>query len=114
MIDRATVDRIYATANIVEVVGDFVALKKKGVNYSACCPFHNEKTPSFVVSPSKGVYKCFVFGKGGNAVTFVNGAREDDLRRGYALFWPRNTGIPFEEKEETPEEKQRNDDRERV
>ena len=71
MIDKATIDRIFAAANIVEVVGDFVTLKKKGINYQACCPFHNEKTPSFVVSPSKGLFKCFGCGKGGNAVTFV-------------------------------------------
>ena len=71
MIDRATIDRIYATADIVEVISDYVTLRKKGVNYQACCPFHNEKTPSFVVSPSKGVYKCFGCGKGGNAITFV-------------------------------------------
>lgn len=111
MIDRATVDRIYATANIVEVVGDFVALKKKGVNYSACCPFHNEKTPSFVVSPSKGVYKCFGCGKGGNAVTFV--MEHEKMTYVEAMrFLAKKYGIPFEEKEETPEEKQRNDDRE--
>ena len=59
LIDRATVDRIYAAADIVEIIGDYVTLKRKGVNYQACCPFHNEKTPSFVVSPSKGVFKCF-------------------------------------------------------
>ena len=53
MIDRETVDRIYAAANIVDIIGEYVTLKRKGVNYQACCPFHNEKTPSFVVSPSK-------------------------------------------------------------
>ena len=71
MIDRETIDRIYAAANIVDIIGEYVTLKRKGVNYQACCPFHNEKTPSFVVSPSKGVYKCFGCGKGGNAVTFL-------------------------------------------
>ena len=71
MIDRETVDRIYAAANIVEVVSDFVTLKRKGANYQACCPFHSERTPSFVVSPAKGLFKCFGCGKGGNAVTFV-------------------------------------------
>ena len=71
MIDKATIDRIFAAANIVEVVGDFVTLKKKGINYQACCPFHNEKTPSFVVSPSKGLFKCFGCGKGGGAINFV-------------------------------------------
>ena len=71
MIDRETVDRIYAAADIVEVVSDFVTLKKKGANYQACCPFHSERTPSFIVSPAKGLFKCFGCGKGGNAVTFV-------------------------------------------
>ena len=71
MIDRDTVDRIFAAANIVDVISDFVTLKKRGTNYMACCPFHNEKTPSFVVSPAKGLFKCFGCGKGGNAVTFV-------------------------------------------
>ncbi|MBO5710977.1 MAG: hypothetical protein J6R62_05630, partial [Rikenellaceae bacterium] len=59
MIDPAIKDKIFAVANIVEVVSDFVTLKKRGVNYIACCPFHNEKTPSFVVSQAKGVFKCF-------------------------------------------------------
>ena len=111
MIDRATVDRIYAAANVVEVVSDFVSLKKKGVNFMACCPFHNEKTPSFVVSPSKGLYKCFGCGKGGNAVTFV--MEHEKLTYVEALKWvAKKYGITVEEREETPEEKQRNDDRE--
>ena len=71
MIDRATIDRIYAAADIVDVISDYVTLRKKGANYQACCPFHNEKTPSFIVSPAKGVFKCFGCGKGGNAITFV-------------------------------------------
>ena len=71
MIDKSIVDRIYLAANIVEVVGDFASLNKKGVNYQACCPFHDEKTPSFVVSPTKGIYKCFGCGKAGNSITFV-------------------------------------------
>ena len=54
MIDRETIDRIYAAANIVDIIGEYVTLKRKGVNYQACCPFHNEKTPSFVVSPRRG------------------------------------------------------------
>ena len=57
MIDRATVDRIYAAADVVDIVSDFVTLKRAGVNYKACCPFHSEDTPSFVVSPAKGLYK---------------------------------------------------------
>ena len=71
MIPYETVDRIIDTARIEEVVGDFVTLKKRGANYTACCPFHNEKTPSFYVSPSKGIYKCFGCGKSGTAVGFV-------------------------------------------
>lgn len=111
MIDRATVDRIYAAANVVEVISDFVSLKKKGVNYVACCPFHNEKTPSFVVSPAKGLYKCFGCGVGGNAVTFV--MEHEKLTYVEALKWvAKKYGIAVEEREETPEEKQRNDDRE--
>ena len=71
MIDHATIERILDTAQIVEVVSDFVSLKKRGTNYVACCPFHHEKTPSFSVSPSKGIFKCFGCGKAGSAVTFV-------------------------------------------
>jgi DNA primase len=71
MIDQSTVERIFSTAQIVDVVGDYVALKKRGVNYSGLCPFHNEKTPSFSVSPGKNIYKCFGCGKAGNPVNFV-------------------------------------------
>lgn len=111
MIDRATVDKIYDTANVVEVISDFVSLRKQGVNYTACCPFHNEKTPSFVVSPSKGLYKCFGCGKGGNAITFV--MEHERLTYVEALKWvAKKYGITVEEREETPEEKQRNNDRE--
>lgn len=71
MIPQETVNLIQDTAQIVDVVGDYVTLKRRGANYVACCPFHNEKTPSFYVSPSKGIYKCFGCGKAGNAVGFV-------------------------------------------
>lgn len=71
MIPHETVDRILDTAQIADVVGDFVTLKRRGANFTACCPFHNEKTPSFYVSPSKGIYKCFGCGKSGTAVGFV-------------------------------------------
>ncbi len=111
MIDRETVDRIYAAANIVDIVGDFVTLKRKGVNYQACCPFHNEKTPSFVVSPSKGVYKCFGCGKGGNAVTFL--MEHENVTYPEALkMVAKRYGIEVREKELTPEEERRNNDRE--
>lgn len=111
MIDRETVDRIYAAANIVDIVGEYVTLRRKGVNYQACCPFHNEKTPSFVVSPSKGVYKCFGCGKGGNAVTFL--MEHENITYPEALkMVAKRYGIEVKEKEMTEEEVRRNDDRE--
>ncbi len=111
MIDRETVDRIYAAANIVDIIGDFVTLKRQGVNYQACCPFHNEKTPSFVVSPAKGLYKCFGCGKGGNAVTFL--MEHESITYPEALkMVAKRYGIEVQEREQTPEEQRRNDDRE--
>ncbi|MBR5863541.1 MAG: DNA primase [Alistipes sp.] len=111
MIDRNTVDRIYAAADIVDIISDYVTLKKKGVNYQACCPFHNEKTPSFVVSPSKGVYKCFGCGKGGNAVTFV--MEHESVTYPEALkIVAKRYGIEVEERVQTEEDVRRNNDRE--
>ncbi|MDG1283985.1 MAG: DNA primase, partial [Flavobacteriales bacterium] len=71
MIPQDTIDRIFEAARVEEIVGDFVELKKAGVNYKGRCPFHDEKTPSFVVSPTKGIYKCFGCGKGGNSIMFL-------------------------------------------
>ncbi len=71
IIDQTTIERIHEAARIEEVVSDFVTLRKRGVNLLGLCPFHNEKTPSFTVSPAKGIFKCFGCGKGGNAVHFV-------------------------------------------
>tara|TARA_B100000902_G_scaffold400057_1_gene475316 strand:- start:7536 stop:9419 length:1884 start_codon:yes stop_codon:yes gene_type:complete len=72
MIPKETIDLIFESSKIEEVIADYLPdLKKKGTNYWACCPFHNEKTPSFSVSPSKGIYKCFGCGKGGNVVNFI-------------------------------------------
>ena len=111
MIDSYTVDRIYAAADIVDIISDYVTLKKKGVNYQACCPFHNEKTPSFVVSPSKGVYKCFGCGKGGNAVTFV--MEHEGVSYPEALkIVAKRYGIEIQEREQTEEDVRRNNDRE--
>ena len=111
MIDRETVDRIYAAANIVDIIGDYVTLKRKGVNYTACCPFHNEKTPSFIVSPAKGLFKCFGCGKGGNAVTFL--MEQEGISYPEALkMVAKRYGIEVHEKELTEEEVRRNDDRE--
>ena len=111
MIDPETVDRIYAAANIVDIVSDYVTLRRKGVNYVACCPFHNEKTPSFVVSPAKGLFKCFGCGKGGNAVTFL--MEQEGISYPEALkMVAKRYGIEVHEKELTEEEVRRNDDRE--
>ena len=111
MIDRTTIDRIMDAADIVEVVQDFVSLKKRGVNYIGCCPFHNEKTPSFIVSPAKGIYKCFGCGKSGNAVGFV--MEHEQMTYPEALkYIARKYSIEVVEKELSPEEQQQNDDRE--
>ncbi len=111
MIDRDTIDRIYAAANIVDIIGEYVTLKRKGVNYQACCPFHNEKTPSFVVSPTKGLYRCFGCGKGGNAVTFI--MEHEGVSYPEALkIVAKKYGIEVKERELSPEENQRNDNRE--
>ncbi len=71
LINKETVDQIINAADIAEVVGDYVTLKRKGQNLWAPCPFHNEKSPSFSVSPAKGIYKCFGCGKAGNSVQFI-------------------------------------------
>ncbi len=105
MIDHATIERILDTAQIVEVVGDFVSLKKRGTNYVACCPFHHEKTPSFSVSPGKGIFKCFGCGKAGSAVTFV--MEHEQMSYVEALKYLGNKyGIEVKEKEESQEETQ--------
>ncbi len=111
MIDRETVDRIYAAADIVEIVSDYVTLKRKGVNYTACCPFHNEKTPSFIVSPAKGLFKCFGCGKGGNAVTFVMEQEACSYVEALKMVAKRYH-IEVHEREQTEEDIRRNDDRE--
>ncbi len=103
MIDRATIDRILDTARIEEVISDFVTLKKRGANYVACCPFHHEKTPSFSVSPSKGVFKCFGCGKAGSVVGFV--MEHEQMSYVEALkYLGQKYGIEVKEKEETAEE----------
>ena len=103
MIDRLTVDRILESARIEEVVGDFVSLKRRGANYVACCPFHQEKTPSFSVSPSKGIFKCFGCGKAGSVVTFV--MEHEQMNYVEALKYLGNKyGIEVKEKEETPQD----------
>ncbi|MBR4845469.1 MAG: DNA primase [Bacteroidaceae bacterium] len=111
MIDQATIDRILDAAQIVDVVSEFVTLKRAGVNYKGLCPFHNEKTPSFVVSPSKGLCKCFSCGKGGNVVHFI--MEHEQLSYYEALKWLANKyHIEIKERELSSEEKQAQNDRE--
>ena len=103
MIPQDTVTKILDSAQIVDVVSDFVSLKRRGANFIACCPFHNEKTPSFYVSPAKGIYKCFGCGKSGTAVGFV--MEHENMTYVEALkYLARKYGIEVKEKEETPEE----------
>ena len=103
MIPQETVNKILDAAQIVDVVGDFVTLKKRGANHIACCPFHNEKTPSFSVSPSKGIYKCFGCGKSGTAVGFV--MEHENMSYTEALkYLAKKYHIEVVEKEETAEE----------
>ena len=104
MIDQATVDRIIDTAQIVDVVSDFVSLKRRGANYTGLCPFHNEKTPSFSVSATKNICKCFSCGKGGNAVHFI--MEHEQISFVEALkYLARKYHIEIEERELTDEEK---------
>lgn len=111
MIDPSTIERILDAANISDVVSEFVTLKKRGVNQLGLCPFHNEKTPSFTVSPAKGIFKCFGCGKGGNSVNFV--MELEQLSYPDALRWlAKKYHIEIEEKEESQEEKLLKDERE--
>ncbi|MBS1651021.1 MAG: DNA primase [Bacteroidetes bacterium] len=111
MIPRQTVDKIIESARIEDIVGEFVTLKKRGVNLIGNCPFHNEKTPSFTVSPSKNIYKCFGCGKAGTPVNFV--MTHLSLSYSDGLKWLANKyGIEVIEKETTPEEIQQRNERE--
>jgi len=111
MIDQNTIQRIIDAADIIDVVQDFVNLKKRGVNYLGLCPFHNEKTPSFTVSPSKGIYKCFGCGKGGNSVNFI--MEHEHLGYPEALkYLAKKYNIEVVEKEQTVEEIQQQNERE--
>ena len=110
MIKPETIQKILDTARIEEVVGDFVTLKKRGVNYIGLCPFHNEKTPSFTVSPAKGIFKCFGCGKAGNVVKFV--MEHEHYSYPEALkYIAGKYGIEVEETQLTTEEKQQMDER---
>ena len=111
MIDRLTIERIKERADIVDVVSDFVSLKKVGVNYRGLCPFHNDHTPSFYVSPSRRTCHCFVCGEGGDSVGFI--MRHEQLTYPDALRWlARRYNIEIQEKELTEEQKKEQSDRE--
>lgn len=110
MIDQETIQRIMDAARIEEVIGDFVSLKKRGANHIGCCPFHNEKTPSFYVSPSKGIFKCFGCGEAGDVVKFL--MKHEHYTYPEALRWLANKyHIEIKEEEQTEEEKQRQTER---
>jgi DNA primase len=111
MIDRQTIERILDAAQIVDVIQEFVPLKKRGVNYLGLCPFHNEKTPSFTVSPSKEIFKCFGCGKVGNSVNFI--MEHEHLSYPEALkYLARKYHIEVVEKERTPDEIEKQNERE--
>ena len=111
MIDRATVDKIMDATNIVDVVGEFVNLRKAGVNYKGLCPFHDDTTPSFMVSPARQICKCFACGEGGNAVNFL--MKHEQITYPEALRWlARKYNIEIQERELSDEEKREQSDRE--
>ena len=111
MIDRATVDKIMEATNIVDVVGEFVTLRKAGVNYKGLCPFHDDTTPSFMVSPSKQICKCFACGEGGTAINFL--MKHEQITYPEALRWlAKKYNIEIQEKELTDEEKKEQSERE--
>ncbi len=111
MIDQATIDRITDAAQIQEVVSDYVTLKKRGMNLLGMCPFHNEKTPSFMVSPAKGIFKCFGCGKGGNSVHFIMGHEQISYYEALK-FLAKKYNIEVQERELSPEEMAVRNDRE--
>ncbi len=111
MINPETVDRIKQAADIVEVVGDYVSLKKRGSNYTACCPFHNEKTPSFNVNPARQIFKCFGCGAAGDAIKFVMDI--DGIGYGEALkHLAQKYSIEVQEEKLTDEQEIRQNERE--
>ena len=111
MIDRATVDKIMDAVNIVDVVGEFVNLRKSGVNYKGLCPFHDDKTPSFMVSPARQICKCFSCGEGGNAVNFL--MKHEQITYPEALRWlAKKYNIEIQERELSDDEKREQSERE--
>lgn len=111
MIDSITIQKILDTANIVEIVSDFVTLHKRGANYVGLCPFHDDKSPSFYVSPSKGICKCFSCGKGGHAIHFL--MEHEQISFTQAAEWiAKRYNIPIQVREETERERELHKERE--
>ena len=113
MIPKETVDKVIEISKIEDVVGDYVSLKKRGVNMLGLCPFHSERTPSFTVSPAKGIYKCFGCGKGGNSVQFIMDHESlsfvDSIK-----YLAKKFNIEVKEEEQSAEQIERNNDRESI
>ena len=98
MISRDTIQKVLERTDIVEVIGEFVNLQRSGANYKALCPFHKERTPSFVVSPAKQIFKCFGCGESGNAVSFL--MKHEHLSFTEAIkYLAKKYNIPIEEEE---------------
>ena len=111
MIDQQTIDKVIDAAQIVDVVSDFVTLRRRGVNYIGLCPFHPDKSPSFNVSPAKNICKCFSCGEGGSPVTFL--MKKEQMTFYEAIRWlGKKYGIEVEEKKMNDEERQQQTDRE--
>lgn len=105
MIPKIIIEKILDQTRIEEVIEEFIPLRKSGVNYKALCPFHQERTPSFTVSPHRGMFYCFGCKKGGNAITFL--MEHENMTYPEAVKWlGRKYGVEIEEREETVEEKQ--------
>src|SRR5215208_1550423 len=104
MISQATIQEILNRIDIIDIIGGFVKLKRRGANYLGLCPFHNERTPSFTVSPAKEIFKCFGCGKSGNSISFI--MEHEKLSYAEALRWLANKyNIEIEETESSPEQK---------
>src|SRR6188508_3181656 len=104
MISQNTIQEIVSKIDIIDIIGGFVKLKKRGTNYLGLCPFHNEKTPSFTVSPAKEIYKCFGCGRSGNSISFL--MEHEKYSYVEALRWlAQKYNVPIEETETTPAQK---------
>src|SRR6056297_2682122 len=106
MIPQSTIDQIFEATDIYDVISGYVDLKKSGSNYTGQCPFHDEKTASFMVSPSKGIFKCFGCGKGGNAVTFLMQHKNLSFPEALKIL-AKKYGITIKEEKQDPKEEAR-------